>query len=174
MYRLPRQEWLLGGAAIVVLAGVATALLQRRQMPAARALPATSTLAETNDIVVASSESSSQSLSSPPTSPKPSYWWELREIFIVADQGDGQNPATAGPILFQAAGRAIMPAFQVHLSRFRLLAQPALPPSCLTGLNHCRTKPRPRYLQHRSRDGIEKATAHLVTEQQITRVISTW
>lgn len=102
----------------MTIAGVAACVLQRPPR-ATRALPAASPAADPNELALLPPAVSPQKQATPLTTPdgqQLANWWEQREVFIVADQGDGRDPATAGPILFQAAGRAIMPSFQVCLA----------------------------------------------------------
>eukprot|EP00892_Ulva_mutabilis_P004261 jgi/Ulvmu1/2206/UM013_0052.1 len=111
---IQQQEWMLGAAALVTLAGIA-AWVSQRPRPPPRALPAASSVtgeADPSLLLPADSAHHQATPSAAPDGQQLANWWEQRQIFIVADQGDGQDPATAGPILFQAAGRAIMPSFQ--------------------------------------------------------------
>ena len=165
-----QPEWLLGGAAVVIFAGVAATALKRAQQ-APRALPATATQIDADDAALATGAvPPPQQAATPeaqPDSEQQANWWEQREIFIVADSGDGQDPATAGPILFQAEGRAIMPAFQVR-PRPPLAPTPPQSPHPSHPSPACRNKPQPRRLPTLCGRGTATATVPSATAHQTT------
>lgn len=195
--RMQTHEWLLGGAALVILAGIAKSAWQQPRRET-RALPATSSAESNGESLTQPPAVSPHSEATPPAAtpaaapgdhPKAENWWDQREVFIVADQGDPRNPETAGPILFQAAGRALLPSFQVCLHRLRspsaasplhatsALVVPVVP---VTGGNPftprgrpCRTRRQPRRLPRRSGRGTVRVTARLATARRHTPANST-